>query len=194
LGHHNATAQQIAQAVQAGARLCTHLGNGCDLMLPRHPNYLWEQLANDALWASLICDGHHLPSSVIKCFLRCKTPRRCILISDASPLAGLPPGRYPLWGKVIELLPNGRTEVRDERGQTVLAGASAFLDTGVLRAWQDGEVALSEAVEMASRRPRCLLGLNQTFLQPGDPANLVLFDVAETRLQIRHTVLGTRVI
>ena len=26
-------------------------------MLPRHPNYLWEQLADDALWASIIANG-----------------------------------------------------------------------------------------------------------------------------------------
>ncbi|GBD36633.1 N-acetylglucosamine-6-phosphate deacetylase [bacterium HR36] len=195
LGHHNASAQQIAQAVRAGAQLCTHLGNGCDLLLPRHPNYIWEQLANDALRASLICDGHHLPASVIKCFLRCKTPSRCVLISDASPLAGLPPGRYPLWGKEIEVHPNGRTSVTDERGQTVLAGASRFLDTGVYRAWRDGEIILAEAVDMASTLPRQLLGLpDASFLFPASPANLVLFDVDEQRLRIRYTILGQRVV
>ncbi|MCS7160603.1 MAG: amidohydrolase family protein [Gemmatales bacterium] len=195
LGHHNARPEQISAAVRAGARLCTHLGNGCDLFLPRHPNYLWEQLAQDALWASLICDGHHLPASVIKCFLRCKTPHRCVLISDASPLAGLSPGRYCLWGKTVTLHRDGRTEVVDERGQSLLAGAAAFLDTGVFRAWRDGDIALAPAVQLATCQPRQLLGLSASdFLQPGRRADLVLFDVAEDRLQVRYTLLGEHLI
>lgn len=194
LGHHNANAQQISEAVRAGARLCTHLGNGCDLLLPRHPNYLWEQLANDALWASLICDGHHLPGTVIKCIVRCKTPARCVLISDATALAGLPPGRYSLWGKSVELRPDGRTALVDERGQTVLAGAALFQDVGVLRVWQDAEISLAQAIELASFQPRRLLGLPCYFLEVGQPANLVLFDLDEDRLLIRWTVLGDRVL
>ena len=61
IGHTGATGAQIRAAVAAGARTSTHLGNGCHAMLPRHENYLWEQLACDDLWASIITDGHHLP-------------------------------------------------------------------------------------------------------------------------------------
>src|SRR5262249_56159935 len=85
-------------AARAGARLSTHLGNGSHAVLPRHPNYVWEQLADDELWASVIADGHHLPPAVLKCVLRVKTPARAVLISDASSLAGLQPGRYPNCG------------------------------------------------------------------------------------------------
>src|SRR5262249_12675635 len=59
LGHTAATGRQIHDAISAGARLSTHLGNGAHAVLPRHPNYIWEQLAADELWASIICDGHH---------------------------------------------------------------------------------------------------------------------------------------
>ncbi|MCS7166212.1 MAG: amidohydrolase family protein [Gemmatales bacterium] len=195
LGHHNAGSDQIKSAVRAGARLCTHLGNGCDLFLPRHPNYLWDQLAEDALWASIICDGHHLPGSVIKCIVRCKTPSRCLLISDASPLAGLPAGEYSLWGKRVTLHENGRTETVDERGQRLLAGAACFLDTGVARAWRDTDLALAQAVELASLQPRRLLSqATDDFLQPGARADFVLFDVGEDRLRIRYTILGEQVV
>ena len=94
IGHTAATPEQVRDAVRAGARLSTHLGNGAHAVLPRHPNYIWEQLACDDLWASLICDGHHLPVSVMRCLLRVKTPARTVLTCDASSLAGLPPGRY----------------------------------------------------------------------------------------------------
>src|SRR5207248_2337185 len=76
LGHTAASGERIRDAVRAGARLSTHLGNGSHAVLPRHPNYLWEQLADDGLWASVICDGHHLPPSVVRCVVRVKTPAR----------------------------------------------------------------------------------------------------------------------
>jgi N-acetylglucosamine-6-phosphate deacetylase len=44
IGHTAATPKQIREAVAAGASMSTHLGNGSHLMLPRHPNYVWEQL------------------------------------------------------------------------------------------------------------------------------------------------------
>lgn len=88
LGHTAATPAQLRDAVKAGAKLSTHLGNGSHAVLPRHENYIWEQLANDDLWASVICDGHHLPPSVVKVMLRVKTPARTVLTCDASSLAG----------------------------------------------------------------------------------------------------------
>ena len=72
IGHTAASPAQIADAVRAGARLSTHLGNGCAQMLPRHPNVIWEQLAADELTAGFIVDGHHLPPSTVKAMLRAK--------------------------------------------------------------------------------------------------------------------------
>src|SRR5262249_48229077 len=80
LGHTGADPETIRDAVQAGATLSTHLGNGAHNMLRRHPNYLWEQLAEDRLMASIIADGHHLPASVVKCMARVKGADRLILV------------------------------------------------------------------------------------------------------------------
>ena len=74
IGHTNATGTQIRAAVRAGATLSTHLGNGIAPMLPRHPNPIWEQLAEDGLWASLIVDGHHLPAATVRAMVRAKRP------------------------------------------------------------------------------------------------------------------------
>ena len=65
IGHTAATPAQIRAAVQAGATLSTHLGNGCAQLLPRHPNVIWEQLAADELTASFIVDGQHLPAATV---------------------------------------------------------------------------------------------------------------------------------
>src|SRR5438445_4307849 len=125
LGHTGATPACIRDAVKAGARISTHLGNGSHAMLPRHENYLWEQLANDGLWASMIADGHHLPETVMRCILRVKTPARLILTCDASSLAGSPPGKYRQWEQEFEILPIGKIVVA---GTPYLAGSWAFTD------------------------------------------------------------------
>jgi N-acetylglucosamine-6-phosphate deacetylase len=173
LGHTAASSSCIREAVRAGARLSTHLGNGSHAYLPRHDNYLWEQLACDELWASLIADGHHLPPAFLRCILRVKTPARTILTCDASPLAGLPPGRYREWGQEVDVLPSGKIVVP---GTTYLAGSGVLTDRCVRHAMEIAGVSLLEAVDMASARPRQLLGLEPRPLAAGAPADLVVFD------------------
>jgi N-acetylglucosamine-6-phosphate deacetylase len=108
LGHHMPNENDLQKLVEAGAEALTHLGNGIPLVLPRHDNPLWASLANDNLTAMIITDGHHLPATVIKTIIRTKTPARCIAVSDASPLAGIPPGKYTTLGNEVVLEENGR--------------------------------------------------------------------------------------
>jgi N-acetylglucosamine-6-phosphate deacetylase len=188
LGHTAADGACIRAAVAAGARLSTHLGNGSHAVLPRHPNYIWEQLAEDRLWASIICDGHHLPPAVVSCVVRVKTPARTILTCDASSLAGLPPGCYPLWGQELAVLPEGKIIVRDS---AYLAGSWAFTDVCVGNVLRFAGVGLADALDMAGARPRALLGLAPRRLEPGQVADLVLFDWQEHgAFCVKATILG----
>jgi N-acetylglucosamine-6-phosphate deacetylase len=157
LGHTAAAGARIRDAVQAGARLSTHLGNGCHAVLPRHDNPIWEQLAADELWASVICDGWHLTPAVARCMLRVKTAARAVLTCDASSLAGLPPGRYEEWGETFEVQTDGKVVVP---GTSYLAGSGVFTDTCIGWAVRHAGVSLREAIDMASVRPRELLGLS----------------------------------
>jgi N-acetylglucosamine-6-phosphate deacetylase len=187
LGHTAASGARIRDAVAAGARLSTHLGNGCHAMLPRHDNPLWEQLAADDLWVSVISDGHHLPSAVLRCILRVKTPARSIITCDASSLAGLPPGRYTEWGGEFEILPEGKIIVP---GTPYLAGSCAFTDVCVERMIELTGLGLGDAVEMAGARPRSLLRLPAVELAEGGQGGLVLFDWQPGgRLQVTGTIL-----
>jgi N-acetylglucosamine-6-phosphate deacetylase len=188
LGHTAASGDRIRDAIRAGARLSTHLGNGAHAVLPRHDNYIWEQLAADDLWASIICDGHHLPPSVVRCFLRVKTPAGTILTCDASSLAGLPPGRYREWDQEFEVLPGGKVIVA---GTSYLAGSGVFTDVCVGTVIRFAGVSLRDALDMAGARPRELLGLPPLRLQAGDPADLVLFEWEERGdFLVTATVLG----
>ncbi len=110
LGHHLARREEIAAAVDAGASLITHLGNGCPALLPRHDNVILHQLANDSLTAGLITDGHHLPPDFIRIALRCKGPGRVYVVSDMAPIAGFQPGIYANLANRVRLTSTGRIE------------------------------------------------------------------------------------
>jgi len=159
LGHTNADAAVIDEAVAAGARLSTHLGNGTPAVLPRHDNVIWTQLGEPRLTASAVFDGHHLPPAVMRVFAAVKGPDRLVLTSDAVALAGMAPGVYrqPVGGEV-ELHPNGRLTLR---GTPYLAGSASSLADGVAHAVRDANVAVADAWAMASTTPSRLLGLEE---------------------------------
>lgn len=175
IGHTSASSDQIDAAVDAGAALSTHLGNGAHGQIRRHPNYIWDQLADDRLTASVIADGHHLPPSVLKTFLRAKTVSRCILVSDVTGMAGMPPGVYEnsSLGNV-EILPDGRLVVAGQR--QFLAGAALPIGVGVANLVRYTDADLRTAVDMASMGPMKLLTSTCHTLAADQPANLVVFE------------------
>jgi N-acetylglucosamine-6-phosphate deacetylase len=171
IGHTDATVEQIHAAVDAGATLSTHLGNGVAGTLPRHPNLLWTQLAEDRLTALLIADGHHLPADTLKVMLRAKGLDRVILTSDAVALAGMPPGLYetPVGGRV-ELTPDGRLCLP---GTRLLAGSvTALKDAVALLA--NTQMNLAEALRLATVNPARILDRTAE-LQVGADADLIRF-------------------
>jgi len=186
IGHTSASAEQIAEAVKAGARMSTHLGNGAHLMLPRHPNYIWEQLSQDGLAACIIADGFHLPESVLKVILRTKG-EKTLLVSDAVYLSGMAPGIYNnhIGGRVV-LTPEGRLHLAENPG--LLAGSVQLLPWGISHLVKNGLAALDEAWDMASVRPSTFMRLpSQNGLTVGSPADLVLFELKEQRITIVQT-------
>jgi len=187
IGHTAANSAQIRAAVDAGARMSTHLGNGSHPILHRHSNHIWDQLAEDRLVASLICDGHHLPPEVVKTFVRAKTPERCILVSDLVGLAGLPPGRHRGSLCEAEVLPSGRLVMA---GQTeLMAGASLPIGAGVANVVRFAGVTLAQAISMAVDHPARLLGIDPGGLEPGNPADLILFALNDG-FEVRATLVG----
>lgn len=156
IGHTSASAACLSDAVAAGARLSTHLGNGSHQLLPRLDNYVQAQLADDRLAASFIADGHHLPWPTLKNFLRAKQPERSILVSDSVAAADAPPGRYPVGEAIVESTAAGRVQVP---GQANLAGSALTLDRAVVNVALHCGFSFEEAWRMASVNPARLLGL-----------------------------------
>jgi N-acetylglucosamine-6-phosphate deacetylase len=186
IGHTSATSEQIRDAVRAGARMSTHLGNAAHLMLPRHPNYIWEQLAQDALWACVIADGFHLPDQVLKVVMKVKGDR-AMLVSDAVSLSGMPPGAYatPVGGRVV-LTPEGRLHLAEN--EKLLAGSAQMLIKGIEHLIISGLAELAQAWDMASVRPSAFMGLaTAAGLTVGAPADLVLLRRDGNVLRVQQT-------
>jgi len=188
IGHTAAEPEQIAAAVDAGARLSTHLGNGAHGMIRRHPNYIWEQLGDPRLSASVIADGHHLPASVLRSILRTKSTRNVILTCDAAGLAGCPPGIYTEGPMQMEILDDGRIVVAGQR--QFLAGSGVESGQCVVEAVRQAGIPLPEAVDMAGRNPARLLGFEEIRLRRGARADLFLFNfpAAGRSLDVTATV------
>jgi N-acetylglucosamine-6-phosphate deacetylase len=190
IGHSDATPAQIHAAADAGATLSTHLGNGLGSPLPRHPNLLWAQLAEDRLAATFIADGHHLPTDTLKSMLRAKGIARSILVSDAVALGGMPVGIYQAGvGGAVEVTPDGR--VISASGGGFLAGAYRPLPVGIAHAAALDGVSLGGAIQMATENPGRFVGRNGT-LHIGADADLVVFEwnTAANALEIQTVLVA----
>ncbi len=188
IGHTAASSDQIRAAVDAGASMSTHLGNGAHGEIRRHPNYIWDQLADDRLVASLIVDAHHLPPAVVKSFVRAKTIENCVLVSDLVGMAGMPPGQYTNTSiGDIEILEDGKICVAGQR--QYLAGAGLPITHGVANIMRFIGCDLQAAIEMASLRPATLIGETPVELAVGSRADLVVFDLPEVGpARVRQTI------
>jgi N-acetylglucosamine-6-phosphate deacetylase len=195
IGHTNATDREITEAVAAGATLSTHLGNGCHKVLPRHPNCIWAQLAEDRLMASFIVDGVHLPPSYVKAAMRAKGIERSLLVTDASAPAGADPGLYTVGEQKIELTPDNRVLLS---GEDKLAGSALRMHNGVENLMRIAGLSLDAAITMATINPAKAGGIfgRENALGACDKAELVLFDfsVEQMKITVRETWLnGKRV-
>jgi N-acetylglucosamine-6-phosphate deacetylase len=195
IGHTRADAPQIADAVSAGATLSTHLGNGAHPILRRHPNYIWEQLAEDRLMAGFIVDGVHLDRAFLKTAIRAKTVGRSVLVTDASTPAGATPGRYNLGDQPVDLTEDGRVVLA---GTDRLAGSALHMHRGVENLMRLAGLSLADAVRMATINPARAGNVpgRTEGLVPSDRADILQFRLtASNEIEIAATwIAGQRVL
>jgi len=193
IGHHNASKVIVDQAVLNGARIATHLGNGCANMINRHNNPLWAPLANDQLMASIICDGFHLRDEEIAVFYKVKGSEKTIITSDVTSFATLPPGEYKSEeGETIELTKEGMLRYP---AQNVLYGSASPISIGVIHIMNVTGCTLGEAIRMASTNPAKLYGLtDRGTIAPGKRADLILFGLSDSELVIKRTYVNGKLV
>ena len=134
LGHTNASDADIDKAIDAGAKFCTHLGNGVPAEMHRHDNVTQRLLARDELTAFFIPDGIHLPPFVLKNFFRAKPPGKALFTTDCMAAAGAPSGRYRIAHHELVV---GEDRVVRAPGTSGFAGSALSPDEGVrnIRRW-----------------------------------------------------------
>jgi N-acetylglucosamine-6-phosphate deacetylase len=190
IGHTDCAPEDVFAAVEAGARLSTHLGNGCPEYMHRHRAPIWAQLAADGLDASLICDGFHLPRELVRTIVRVKGSEGCILVTDAVHVTGLPAGKYSLGSTPIELLADGR--ITTFTSPPCLGGSTLRMDDAITRFVNWSGLPLDEALRAATSNPARLLAPSDAVcreLRPGNPANLALWRWHEGRLQVEGVLV-----
>jgi N-acetylglucosamine-6-phosphate deacetylase len=134
LGHSAATFEQATAAIAAGARQATHLFNRMPPIDHRSPGLAGAVLQAEEVAAELICDGAHVHPAMVRAAIAAKQPSRVMAITDATAVAGLPPGArgtlggQPIVaGETIALLPDGTlagSVVTMDRVFQMLAGAA----------------------------------------------------------------------
>ncbi|RTE52632.1 N-acetylglucosamine-6-phosphate deacetylase [Arenibacter aquaticus] len=191
LGHHNGSAEDITAAVDAGAKMATHLGNGCANEINRHHNPIWPQLSDDRITPSIIADGFHLTKEEVRSFYKVKGADKTILVSDALDLAGLPPGEY-IRGERSLLLTSNVVKLPKEN---VLAGAASPISACIGVIMDYTQCGIKEAVQMASTNPAKLLSLQDLGeIGQGKQANLVLFKLENNKMVIHKTFVAGKLV
>lgn len=192
IGHTAATPEQIKNAVNAGASLSTHLGNGSHMLLHRHHNYIWQQLAEDDLWASIIADGFHLPENLLKLFFKLKS-NKVFLVSDTTNFAGLPPGIYSSTiGNEVVLDSSGKLSMKSNT--ECLAGSAKSLLENIQFITQKKLKVFHEAWDLGSTAPMKFLKTEKIGLVTGAYADFVLLDKNNQNITIHKTIKKGKII
>lgn len=186
IGHTRADVAVLESAANAGARHMTHFMNAMPPLHHRAPGPIGWGFLRDDVTCDVIADGVHLDPLVLRLLLRCKTPARLSLISDAVAPAGLGDGNYEIWGETITVA-SGRT--RNARG-SIAGSVITMLDA--VRLMLSLGVPLTDVARMAATNPARLLGIDEECgsIEEGKRADLTALDKDGN---VRLTLVGGRV-
>lgn len=170
LGHSDCTYDEARAAIDAGARVVTHLFNAMSQLGSREPGLVGAAL-DLPVDVGLIADGIHVHPAAIRMALAAKRQGRMFLVSDAMAAAGTDLAEFDLAGQRI-LRRDGA--LRLENG--TLAGADLSLPQAIRTLITRAGVPAGQAIAMASAIPASVIGARTGRIAPGLPADLVLFD------------------
>ena len=186
IGHTRATPDVLDRARAAGAHHMTHFMNAMSPLHHRAPGPVGWGLLNDDVGLDVIADGVHIDPMMLKVLLRCASPSRLALISDAIAAAGLGDGDYEIWGEQI-VVKDGRTS--NARG-SIAGSVITMLDA--VRQMLSLSASECDVARMAALSPARLLGIDHDCgsIEEGKRANLVAVD---KRLEVQLTLIDGQV-
>jgi N-acetylglucosamine-6-phosphate deacetylase len=186
-GHSLAIETDLKRAIEAGLSHVTHLfGNMGSLRrenITRVAGMVEYALVDDRLTVEIIADGYHISPSLMKLAYKAKGPDHIAIVTDASPLVGLPPGMYKLWGAEVLV----EEEISYLADRSAFAGSMATMDRCLRNSVRLMEASLEDTWRMVSATPAAILGVahRKGTLEPGKDADIVVLDA---ELQVTYTV------
>lgn len=155
IGHTGASYEQARGAIDAGARVGTHLFNGMRSIHHRDPGPVMALMENSSIFNEVIADGFHLHPAVIRAVFN--SPCKTVLVTDAMAAAAAPDGRYML-GQV-------EVDVFDGQARAVsngsIAGSTLTLDAALRFTVQEAGVPLVQAIKALTVHPATMLNLSE---------------------------------
>jgi N-acetylglucosamine-6-phosphate deacetylase len=170
IGHSEASAAVVMQAIADGATGVTHVFNAMPPLSARDPGIVGATLADDRLTAGLIADGIHVDPVSMRAAFAAKGCSRIALVTDAMPTVAASLDHFDLGGQTIRLV-NGKLS----SDQGTLAGAHLDMASAVRNAVRLARIPLEDALRSASLTPARFLGLeaDRGMLAPGARADFV---------------------
>lgn len=166
VGHSHAGMAELDRAADAGATALTHLGNALPRLMDKRDNPLLAGLLANRLSAMVIVDDHHLGESLLRLVFRACALDRLVAVSDAAPVAGLPPGRYRVFDQDAVATADGQLL---NPAEDHLVGSMSSLRTSLRTLVRRGICSAAAAARVGSAHPLALLGLTPRDLAADAP-------------------------
>ncbi|TNM59554.1 amidohydrolase family protein [Streptomyces sp. NP160] len=178
VGHTGADAATARAAVDAGARVATHLFNAMPPVHHRDPGPVVALLDDPRVVVELIADGVHLHPLVLAHAARSAGRGRWVLVTDAMAAAGCGDGRYDLGGLAVEVVGGVARLATADGAEGAIAGSTLTLDAA-LRCAVGAGLPFADALAAVTATPAALLGrADRGHLEPGATGGAVLLSDA----------------
>ncbi|HSP34683.1 MAG TPA: N-acetylglucosamine-6-phosphate deacetylase [Thermoanaerobaculia bacterium] len=153
IGHTGAMFADAVAALEWGASHFTHLFNAMTGMHHREPGVVGAALESADATAELIADGIHVHPAVLR--IACTAmPNRIALVTDAIRAAGMPEGKYKLYGYEIDV-----REGSARLANGALAGSVLTMRGAVQNMVELAGLPIEQVIPMATETPARILGV-----------------------------------
>ncbi len=176
IGHTDATYRQVADAIEEGATVGTHVFNGMRPPHHRAPGPVYALLGSPGVTCEFVADGVHLADETMEFAFRVVGDSRAALVTDAIAAAGMTDGTYELGGqsvivadRIARLAPTG-----SGRPGTI-AGSTLTMDTAFRRTLRITGSIVTAARAAATTPARALGFVNRGSLAAGQRADVLTF-------------------
>jgi N-acetylglucosamine-6-phosphate deacetylase len=172
-GHTNARFDDYEKFFEAGGAGLTHIGNASNLLESRQ-SFGWGALIHSPRkFATVIADGHHVDSTVLRIIKRSLNRHQLIAVSDMVAGSKSTEAKFDFFSESCVRSADGSARTIDGR----LAGSLSNLFQGLRFLVQRCGIPLDEAVRMCTTYPAALLGLSATYgsLNEGSRCDMVAF-------------------